>query len=267
MFFKNLRAESPNIFKLLVIMFVGVVLCIGMMPLTMYSAKQAALKAEQPAVTHGKIFPMLEQRPTLSPEVRKKAAADLQSFLNNTPIEGTSLIALNLKFLPVGVEYDGKGTVRVIPDDEWQKKLKDNAEILKALEQVRQQKLQEAKNNPQKLRENVLKEINANSGAVNSNSPVENKAAVTERSAPAIETVEEEEEEEEEYEMSYLTPRQQRIKKRELQIRSYLFNTYQKAINRVDRYGNRRSLVGDYLNDTIDHYKEETRRKDYYPPK
>ncbi len=265
MFFKNLRAESPNIFKLLVIMFVGIVLCIGMMPLTMYTAKQAALKAEQPAANKGKIFPMLEQRPTLSPEIRQKAAADLQSFLKNTPIEGTSLLALNLKFLPVGVEYDGKGTVRVIPDNEWQKKLRDNAEILKALEQVRLQKLQEAKNNPQKLRENDLKEINANSGAVNSNSPADNKAAETERSAPTIETVEEEEEEE--YDTAYMTPRQQRIQKRELQIRSYLFNTYQKAINRVDRYGNRRSLVGDYLNETIDHYKEETRRKDYYPPK
>lgn len=69
-------------------------------------------------------------------------------------------------------------------------------------------------------------------------------------------SVSEEEEEEELLQSGATNPDvlNVKIQQREIQIQSYLYVFFQSGINRVNRKGNRKTIINDYLDETFDYY-------------
>ena len=175
-------------------------------------------------------------------EKRKAAAEDLEKFLQHAKFKDDNLAVLNRKLIQIGIEVQKDGSVIVLPDERW----KLLYSTLKPSEIVRIRKdIYTGKVVRLSPRRAPTIEIKTKSSEVTQNSHSQ------------------EEEEEEYYDEELPEPKnayQDRVNRREIAVKNYLYSTFSKAINHK-RHGLRSTVVNSYIDDTFQHYKRKAQEK------
>lgn len=190
-------------------------------------------------------------------EKRKAAAEDLEKFLQHAKFKDDNLAVLNRKLIQIGIEVQKDGSVIVLPDERWELLYS----TLKPSEIVRIRK------DMPYIKEGT-EDADLYTGKVVRLSPrkaptIEIKTKSSEVTQNTHSQEEEEEEEEEYYDEELPEPKnayQDRVNRREIAVKNYLYSTFSKAINHK-RHGLRSTVVNSYIDDTFQHYKRKAQEK------